>query len=265
MEVKINGRDWYYCSSLTGGVQSGQKCCFKVNYNYHKQKQMYELMSGSSCLQHNHLIMEKFTFNGKAVLRYEDELSPQEYDMISLLSSMKLSAPEFQVHLHTLFPNKIFKKLLLANIKTKVLDNLHGKDRHNIPALATLSSDIIRSGDICHIVPDDTFGIESIHLQTKDMHQYTMQYGFDSPKFVDDTHSTSQYKFTAVPWTSIDGLGMSTLNGVTFNRTENAGSIVQGAYLFFNEIPPPGSTNHRAMPSFELNEKVSTLIPDPRG
>jgi hypothetical protein len=57
---------------------------------------------------------------------------------------------------------------------------------------------------------------------------------------------------------------MSTLNGVTFNRTENAGSIVQGAYLFFNEIPLPlpGSTSYRTMPSFALNEKVSTLIPE---
>ena len=123
--------------------------------------------------------MEKFTFNGKAVIQFEHELSPQEYGMISLMSSMKLSAPEFQVHLHTLFPNKIFQKPLLANIKTKVLDNMHGKDRHNIPALATLSSDIIRSGGICNIVPDDSFGIESIHLQTKDMHQYTMQYGMN--------------------------------------------------------------------------------------
>jgi hypothetical protein len=85
------------------------------------------------------------------------------------------------------------------------------------------------------------------------MHQYTMQYGMDSPKFVDGTHGTSQYKFTAVPWTSIDGLGTSTLNGVTFNRTENAGSIVQGAYLFFNEIPLPGSTSYRTMSSFALN------------
>jgi hypothetical protein len=44
--------------------------------------------------------MEKFTFNGKAVIQFEHELSPQEYGMISLMSSMKLSAPEFQVHLH---------------------------------------------------------------------------------------------------------------------------------------------------------------------
>ena len=77
----------------------------------------------------------------------------------------------------------------------------------------------------------------------------------DSPKFVDGTHGTSQYKFTAIPWTSIDGLGMSTLNGVTFNCTENAGCIVQGAYLFFNEIPLPGSTSYRTMPSCVLNEK----------
>jgi len=34
--------------------------------------------------------------------------------------------------------------------------------------------------------------------------------------------------------------------------------------LFFNEIPIPlpGSTSYRTMPSFALNEKVSTLIPE---
>jgi hypothetical protein len=111
----------------------------KVNYNYSKQKQMYELMPGSSCLQHNHQhqILEKLTFNGKAVIQYEGELNPQEYGMISLMSSLQLSAPEFQVHLRSIFPNKIFHKPLLANIKTKVLDNMHGEDRHNLPALAT--------------------------------------------------------------------------------------------------------------------------------
>jgi hypothetical protein len=81
--------------------------------------------------------MEKFTFNGKAVIQFEHELSPQEYGMISLMSSMKLSAPEFQVHLHTLFPNKIFQKPLLANIKTKVF--LLMKVLHFLPS-ATVSA-----------------------------------------------------------------------------------------------------------------------------
>ena len=81
---------------------------------------------------------------------------------------------------------------------------------------------------------DKSTGIKSIHIQKKSWRDNAVQYAADGPKMVDGSHQYSRYKVIAIPWTGIDGLGLSCIMGVTFNLSENSSSILEGAEIFFN-------------------------------
>jgi hypothetical protein len=86
-----------------------------------------------------------------------------------------------------------------------------------------------------------------------------MIFGQDSPKMVDGTHSTSQYRQTAIVWTSLDGLFKSYIDGITIARTENSVPAVVGASKFFNPI---GSDNCLDNWNFDSNSSKVGVIPE---
>jgi hypothetical protein len=262
-DAKIHKRGSFFCSSLTNGAIPGNKCPYKINYNYNQDKRVYELKLLSSILEHNHPLLGRLKLGEKELVRFEIELTPNQHYTISLLCTMQQSLPELLFHLNELYPDTIFHKPLILNIKNKVLDTKFGKDRHNLPALATLCTSIARKGGICEMVPDpDSLGIGYIHLQPKEWREYTMQFGMDSLKMVDGTHGTSQYKNTAIVWTGIDGLFFSYFDGVTFSRSENSSSAIEGASKFFNPVGSIDYINTKDPPKSLLasSTKVKTII-----
>jgi hypothetical protein len=94
-------------------------------------------------------------------------------------------------------------------MRDKSLDNDElGKDSHNLPALAKESERIWREVGSFQIVMDDkSTGIKFIHIQKN-------HYAADGSKMVDGSHQYSRYKVIAIPWTGIDGLGLSCIMGV---------------------------------------------------
>jgi hypothetical protein len=140
-----------------------------------------------------------------------------------------------ETNLEHIFPGRAFDKTLLSHMRDKTLDNELGKDRHNLPSLAKESESIWREGGSFQIVMDvKSTGIKSIHIQKKSWRDNAVQYAADGPKMVDSSHQYSRYNVIAIPWTGIDGLGLSCIMGITFNLSENSNSILEGAETFFN-------------------------------
>ena len=264
--VSIRKRGTFCCSTLTPGAIRNQKCPYKINFNYNKQRGVYELKPESSNLVHNHPVQMRMKVGEKELIHLEKELTTNQHYMITLLCTMQQSLPELLFHLNELYPDTIFDKRLILNMKKRILDDRFGTDRHDLPGLATLCTSIARKGGICEIVPDpDSLGIGAIHLQPKEWREYTTTFGADSPKMVDGTHATTQYKSTAIIWTSIDGLFHSYFDGVTYARTENSNPILEGASKFFNPIGSINCiTNSKEASSHNLvdsrSSRISTII-----
>lgn len=164
---------------------------------------------------------------------------------LSVLLVSPYSVPMLETQLERIFPGRIFSKPLLGRIRNKTLDDRLGKDRNNLPALAALSEQVIREGGIFLIVLDpESMGIKSIHIQKKSWRAYAEQYGANGPKMVDGSHDWSKHKVIAIPWTGIDGLGFSCIQGVTFNLTENAAAITEGAKHFYSHVDIGSSNSH---------------------
>jgi hypothetical protein len=60
--------------------------------------------------------------DGKTFIKYERELEEAEVSVIHLLSATKLSIPQFEVNLASIFPTKIFCKSLLGRMRNRYLD-----------------------------------------------------------------------------------------------------------------------------------------------
>jgi hypothetical protein len=156
-------------------------------------------------------------------------------------------------------------------MRDKALDNELGKDCHNLPFLAKESESVWREDGSFQIVVDDkSTGIKSIHIQNKSWRDNAVQYATDGPKMVDGSHQYSRYKVIAIPWTGIDGLGLSCIMGVTFNLSENSSSIFEGAETFFtcklsSSNPSLESSVDPSLDNIQVNSVDTTSTSDSSG
>ena len=231
------------CSPKSAGRRAS-RCAnfpFRLKFRLRAESGKFEFMPPFT-LTHSHSIGNETSMeiDGMKVIQFEQDLTDAEICAIESFSVCGFSVPLLETQLERIFPNRLFHKQLLARVRNKTLDERFGKDRNNLPALAGLSEQVVRDGGIFQIVLDpDSMGIKSIHVQKKSWRGYVDQYGCDGPKMVDGSHDWSKHKVIAIPWTSIDGLGLSCIQGVTFNISENADAIIEGANLFFRNSPTP--------------------------
>lgn len=237
----IASRGYFYCSpkscikecSKPKGKKDCQ-CIFNLNFNKSAATGKYSFSKPE--LRHSHpLTPINILIDGKEFVKFESDLTDPEVTCIQNLALCYFSIPMLETNLERIFPGRAFDKTLLSRMRDKALDNELGKDRHNLPSLAKESERIWREGGSFQIIMDDkSTGIKSIHIQKKSWRDNAVQYAADGPKMVDGSHQYSRYKVIAIPWTGIDGLGLSCIMGVTFNLSENSSSILEGAETFFN-------------------------------
>jgi hypothetical protein len=259
-------RGYFYCSPKscvkeysTNKSQKDSQCMFNLNFNKKATTGKYSFSKPE--LRHSHALNPiNILIDGKEFVTLESDLTDPEVTCIQNLALCYFSIPMLETNLERIFPGRAFDKTLLSRIRDKALDNELGKDRHNLPSLAKESERIWREGGTFQIVMDDkSTGIKSIHIQKKSWRDNAVQYAADGPKMVDGSHQYSRYKVIAIPWTGIDGLGLSCIMGVTFNLSENSSSILEGAEIFFNcKLSCSNPSLKSSMDSSSYNSQVNS-------
>ena len=261
------------CGRKSVGVVSD--CSFRLKFNHCAKSKQYRFMPPFQ-LDHDHSLSSDTVMmvNGKQVVKFESDLTDSEASAIEAFSIAGYSVPQLETVLERIYPNRLYHKTLLNRLRGKFLDESIGKDRNNLPALAGLAEHVIRDGGTFRIVPDpESMGIKCIHIQTRSMRGYAVQYGPDSVKMVDGSHHWSKHQLTACPWTGIDCFGFNFVYGITYSPTENSEDLIDGAGLIFSVNSPTTDSSTTKLDSLcefiaaeedagpkPMDQRIDTLI-----
>jgi len=172
------------------------------------------------------------TINGRVYVNFESNLEPEEESLIKHLSTARLNIPHMSIALERIFPSRAFTNQMLDRMKRKQLDDMFGKDRHNLPGLLAKCDAVRKNGGTFVIEPSsDDFGIKTIHCQTKLMSDYANVYS--DLRMADGTFKLTQYDFVFILWNGIDCLFKSHFTGISCNFSENSIAIRNGANHFY--------------------------------
>ena len=230
-------RGYFLCSPKSEGRIKGKKCPFKLTHGWEKVGAPYVWRAATSCLQHNHPLPRNIDhLNGRQMVKYEGDLTPEENADIMEKCLCKMDVPNMQINLERNFPGRCFYAPMLHRIKKNHIDAQYGVDRTQLHVLIEHGEAIQRDGGIFVIDPSDDFSIDAMHCQTKLMRKYAFLYGNEDGFILSDgTHGITRQKVTFVFFVVVDCLMMSKIVAWSSVWSEQLDPILRGARKFFQD------------------------------
>ena len=250
-EFGIPRRGRYYCSHKgdncnqdgDGGTKRrGSGCTFNVAFSYFKKTGSYHISDNKDavnasyptnlCLAHSHDTVD-VGIDGYILVKKQKDMSSAEVEYVQGMALLGSRMPKIQHAMSVKFrkKNRTYDSQMLHRIVKNEKDSVFGPNRHRIPELMAMGSEVRSKGGHWEVELSDTMKLEGTRLQTALQKQYALQYGSYFVT-VDGTYGTNKYGLTALPWITADCLGLSQLCGMTTSLSENSKDVISSGRLF---------------------------------
>jgi len=174
---KVAKIGWCLYSPRSQNYIPKSPCPYMIVYGWSIATSSYQIHPGLSILTHNHLMVDESpTFGDRKQVKYENELTNDEWSFLRIQVLSKISVPNMHVNLEGTFKNRCYNDFLSQRVRKKILDEFYGRDRAQLNLLFMNGDTIRRLGGLFEAEPSKDFGLAALHIQTSSMKKYDRMY-----------------------------------------------------------------------------------------
>jgi hypothetical protein len=241
--LKIVQRGSYYCNYKRNSVKNDPSrktdCSFRVGFTFDNKDRGYFIKDQQFSLDHCHPLEDRsVTVDGLVSVNLEKQLSNHEMNELFHLARFSLPVSKVREIMMGKFPKRQFTSPLLFRILNKGKVFHFGADPDAMNEFFKFGAEIGKAGGLFDWTMDSSGHLASVFIQSASSKEYSGLYS--DLTLVDGAHGTNLYGLTLVPFTNVDCLGHSIINGIYIANSE-CGELIEKGLISFG-LAVPGAT-----------------------